>query len=194
MSLYAATKASMEVLAYAYSHLHKVPITAFRFFTVYGPWGRPDMALFKFVDAVTNDRPIQIHGDGTAERDFTYIEDLVEAVSRLIPLSPSTPAGAIANGGAAFRAINIGAGKPFTVLQLVSAVEQAVGRPAILQFMPPQPGDVPRTFASATLLEQLTGFRPRTSLLEGVRRFVGWYRDWTKDKPAPKPASAISSS
>jgi UDP-glucuronate 4-epimerase len=172
LSLYAATKKGMEVMTHAYANLHGIPTTVFRFFTVYGPWGRPDMALFKFTDAILHGRPIEIYGDGHMERDFTYVDDLVEAIIRLVPLKPND------DQGVPFRVVNIGGGQPVGLLAFVETLESLLDRKAIRQMLPMQPGDVPRTFASPALLEQLTGFRPSTPLATGVARFLGWYRDY----------------
>ncbi|WP_181700590.1 NAD-dependent epimerase/dehydratase family protein [Chthonobacter albigriseus] len=185
LTLYAATKKSMEVMAHSYAHLYAIPTTAFRFFTVYGPWGRPDMALFKFVDAILADRPIDIYGEGRMERDFTYIDDLVEAIIRLVPIAPSEANRAAGEGVAdtlsriaPFRVVNIGGGQPIGLLPFVDTVEAAVGKPAVRNMLPMQQGDVPRTYASAALLEALTGYRPHTPVETGVKAFVAWYRAW----------------
>ncbi|MEJ0012012.1 MAG: NAD-dependent epimerase/dehydratase family protein [Bauldia sp.] len=181
LSLYAATKKGMEAMAHSQSHLHRLPTTALRFFTVYGPWGRPDMALFKFVDAVLAGRPIEIYGNGDMTRDFTYVDDLVEAIVRLIPIAPDEAnrvAGDSLSPQAPFRAVNIGGGRPVGVLDLVAAVEAAVGRPAIRTMLPMQPGDVPHTHASSALLKLLTGYETATPLDAGVRAFVDWYRGY----------------
>lgn len=182
MTLYAATKKSMELMAHSYAHLYKVPITAFRFFTVYGPWGRPDMALFKFVDAIDNGRPIDIYGEGRMSRDFTYIDDLVESIVRLSHIAPSEEnrvapekATDTLSRHAPFRVVNTGGGQPVELMTFVETVEKAMGRPAIRNMLPMQQGDVPRTFASPDLLEALTGFKPSVSVEEGVARFVEWY-------------------
>jgi UDP-glucuronate 4-epimerase len=180
MTLYAATKKSGELMAHSYAHLYKVPTTAFRFFTVYGPWGRPDMALFKFVDCILNGRPIEIYGEGRMSRDFTYIDDLVEGIVRLMDVIPAED-NRIAeidtlSHHAPFRIVNVGGGQPVELMRFVETVEAAVGRPAIRTMLPMQQGDVPRTFAAPDLLNSLTGFTPSISVEEGVRRFVEWYR------------------
>ncbi|RVR08052.1 NAD-dependent epimerase [Sinorhizobium meliloti] len=182
MTLYAATKKSMELMAHSYAHLYKVPTTSFRFFTVYGPWGRPDMTLFKFVDAIHNGRPIDIYGEGRMSRDFTYIDDLVESIVRLSHVPPSEEnrvapekATDTLSRHAPFRVVNTGGGQPVELMTFVETVEKAVGRPAIHNMLPMQQGDVPRTFASPDLLEALTGFKPSVSVEEGVARFVEWY-------------------
>ncbi len=185
MTLYAATKKSMELMAHSYAHLYRVPTTAFRFFTVYGPWGRPDMALFKFVDAIHNNRPIDIYGEGRMSRDFTYIDDLVEGILRLSDVAPSEDNRVAADTAddtlsrhAPFRVVNLGGGQPVDLMTFVETVEKAVGRPAIRNMLPMQKGDVPRTYASPELLEALTGFKPSVSIEEGVARFVKWYAQY----------------
>jgi UDP-glucuronate 4-epimerase len=182
MTIYAATKKSMELMAHSYAHLFDIPTTAFRFFTVYGPWGRPDMALFKFVDAIRNDRPIEIYGEGKMSRDFTYIDDLVEGIVRLTGVVPneanrvhSETVIDTLSRHAPFRIVNIGGGQPAELMRFVETVEECMGKPAIRNMLPMQPGDVPRTFASPELLIALTGFRPEIGLDVGVRRFVEWY-------------------
>ncbi|MDQ0319266.1 UDP-glucuronate 4-epimerase [Pararhizobium capsulatum DSM 1112] len=182
MTLYAATKKSSELMAHSYAHLYKVPTTAFRFFTVYGPWGRPDMALFKFVDAILKDQPIDIYGEGKMSRDFTYIDDIVEGIIRLSANAPAEANRVTAPGvtdtlskHAPFRVVNIGGGEPVELMTFVEIVEQAVGKSAIRNMLPMQQGDVPRTFASPDLLKALTSFTPAITVENGVRRFVEWY-------------------
>jgi len=184
LSLYAATKKSGELMLHSYAHLFELPTTAIRFFTVYGPWGRPDMALFKFVDAMLADRPIDVYGEGKMSRDFTYIDDLVEAIVRLVPLAPSRENAHLTDGvdslsaTAPFRVVNIGRGQPIDLLDFVAAVEKKLGRQAKKNMLPMQPGDVPATFASADLLEKLTGYRPATAIEDGVGAFVDWYKEY----------------
>lgn len=185
LTLYAASKKATELMAHSYSHLWDLPTTTFRFFTVYGPWGRPDMAPHRFTKGVIEGTPIDIYNNGAMARDFTYIDDLVEAILRLMACVPPSPAArsSTLNGdslspAAPFRAVNIGAGRPTGLLDFVQAVEAAVGRPAIRNYLPMQPGDVVQTFASADLLDALTGFRPAMPLSEGVVAFVQWYRDY----------------
>ncbi|NKN37536.1 NAD-dependent epimerase/dehydratase family protein [Agrobacterium sp. a22-2] len=195
LTIYAATKKAMEAMGHSYAHLHKVPTTAFRFFTVYGPWGRPDMALFKFTDAIINHRPVEIYSEGRMSRDFTYIDDLVEAIVRLADIPPAESNRIDAadvvdtlSRHAPFRVINIGAGLPVELIRFVDIVEEAIGQQAIRRYLPPQKGDVPRTFADQKLLKALTGFVPQTPLEEGVREFVKWYRAWSqalRDDEAP---------
>jgi UDP-glucuronate 4-epimerase len=185
MTLYAATKKSMEVMAHSYAHLHKIPTTAFRFFTVYGPWGRPDMALFKFVEAILSDKPIDIYGEGRMSRDFTFVDDLVEGIVRLMAIAPnesnriaSTVATDTLSKQGPFRIVNIGGGQPVELMRFVETVEEAIGKPALRNMLPMQKGDVPRTFADPELLKALTGFTPQVDVNEGVRRFVNWYREY----------------
>ncbi|ENN87190.1 UDP-glucuronate 5'-epimerase [Rhizobium freirei PRF 81] len=184
MTIYAATKKSMELMAHSYAHLFNVPTTAFRFFTVYGPWGRPDMALFKFVDAIRNDRPIEIYGEGKMSRDFTYIDDLVEGIVRLIGVVPSEENRVVSetvidtlSKNAPFRVVNIGGGQPVGLMTFVETIETMLGKKAIRKMLPMQPGDVHNTFAVPDLLAALTGFKPQIEVDEGVRRFVEWYQE-----------------
>jgi UDP-glucuronate 4-epimerase len=184
MTIHAATKKSMELMAHSYAHLFGTPTTAFRFFTVYGPWGRPDMALFKFVDAVRHDRPIEIYGEGKMSRDFTYIDDLIEGIVRLIAVVPSEENRVVSDAfidslsrNAPFRIVNIGGGTSVELMHFVETIEAALGKPAIRQMLPMQPGDVHRTFADPSLLVALTDFKPQISVEEGVRRFVEWYQE-----------------
>lgn len=180
MTLYAATKKSTELMAHSYAHLYNVPTTAFRFFTVYGPWGRPDMALFKFVDNILNGRPIEIYGEGRMSRDFTYIDDLVEGIVQLMSVVPAEENRIegidTLSRHAPFRVVNIGGGQPVELMHFVETVEAALGRNAIRTMLPMQQGDVPRTFAAPELLAALTGFKPSIAVEDGVRRFVDWYR------------------
>ena len=182
LSLYAATKKAMEVMAHASAHLHRVPTTAVRFFTVYGPWGRPDMALFKFSEAILAGRPIEVYGEGNMTRDFTYIDDLVEGMVRLLALPPAESnrvAGIDSlSPQAPFRVVNIGRDAPTALFDLIAALEKALGRTAQRRLLPMQPGDVPRTHASAELLAALTGYRPATGVERGVPAFADWYRQW----------------
>ncbi|MGQ2969596.1 MAG: NAD-dependent epimerase/dehydratase family protein [Allorhizobium sp.] len=181
LTIYAATKKSMELMAHAHAHLYKTPTTAFRFFTVYGPWGRPDMALFKFVDLMLNDQPIEIYGEGQMSRDFTYIDDLIEAIVRISHVIPDE-SNRVADDKietlsrqAPFRLVNIGGGQPENLMDFVELVEKALGQPAIRHMLPMQKGDVPRTYAAPDLLQALTGYTPTTKLEEGVKAFVEWY-------------------
>ena len=182
LSFYAATKKGMELMAHTYAHLHKIPITAFRFFTVYGPWGRPDMALFKFVKAILEDREIEVYGQGQMSRDFTYIDDLVSGIvnlSRIIPSETNrvatSEAGDTLSRQGPFRVVNIGGGQPVSVLDFIESIERVIGRSARRKMLPMQQGDVPRTYASPDLLVALTGEKPQVTLDEGVKAFVEWY-------------------
>lgn len=185
MSFYAATKKATEAMAHSYAHLFDLPVTMFRFFTVYGPWGRPDMALFKFTRAMLAGEAIDVYNHGEMMRDFTYVEDLVEAIRRLIDAAPIRPESAedIAEGDslspvAPWRVVNIGNSKPVQLGDMIAAIEDALGMEAKRNLMPMQPGDVPATWADAELLRTLTGYVPETDIREGVRRFVAWYRDY----------------
>jgi UDP-glucuronate 4-epimerase len=187
LTLYAASKKATELMAHSYAHLWEIPTTAVRFFTVYGPWGRPDMALFKFVDAIANNRPIDIYGEGRIARDFTYVDDLVEAIVRLVPCVPSPESSQHTDDVdslspiAPFRVVNIGRSKPVGLLDFVDAIEGKLGRKAIRNLLPMQPGDPSVTVANSDLLYRLTGYRPETSLEEGIAKFVDWYREYFKD-------------
>lgn len=181
LTLYAATKKAGEVMAHSQAHLYGIATTLFRFFTVYGPWGRPDMAYFKFVRAMLRDEPIDIYGHGQMSRDFTYIDDLVEGVVRLMSCIPE--AGVPAGGEldsispvAPHRIVNIGGGQPVALLDFIAACEKSLGVTAKRKYLPMQQGDVPATFASADLLERLTGYKPSTPIQPGVDAFVAWYR------------------
>ena len=181
LSLYAATKAGGELISHSYSHLWRIPTTAFRFFTVYGPWGRPDMALFRFVRAILAGEPIDVYNEGAMERDFTYVADLVEAIRRLIDRPPEAGSPVVGDSlspAAPWRVVNIGRGAPVGLMDFIGETERALGRKAQLNFLPMQQGDVKRTFADASLLETLTGYRPTTGLSEGVAAFCAWYREY----------------
>jgi UDP-glucuronate 4-epimerase len=185
MSFYAATKKATESMAHSYAHLYDLPITMFRFFTVYGAWGRPDMAHFKFTKAILEGKPIDIYNHGKMQRDFTYIDDLVAGICALIDAAPERPeteqdipAGDSLSSVAPYRVVNIGNGQPVELMTFIEAIETAIGRPAEKRFMPMQPGDVPATWADASLLETLTGSRPSTPISTGIQAFVDWYRDY----------------
>jgi len=184
VSLYAATKRSAELMAHAYAHLFGLPATGLRFFTVYGPWGRPDMAAFAFTRAIAEGRPIDVYNEGRMERDFTYIDDVVEAIARLID-RPPTPNPAFdplrpdpASAAAPHRIYNIGNNAPVPLDRFICAIEAAVGAPATRRLLPMQPGDVPSTCADIADLAAAIGFSPSISIEEGMRRFVAWYRDF----------------
>lgn len=184
LSFYAATKKATENMAHSYAHLFDLPVTMFRFFTVYGPWGRPDMALFKFTKAILEGKPIDVYNYGDMKRDFTYVEDLVEGIRLLIDAVPVRPEDGIVPEGdslspvAPWRIVNIGNSEAVQLTEFISAIEDATGRKAEQNLMPMQAGDVPATWANADLLQALTGYRPKTSVREGVARFVEWYRDY----------------
>lgn len=184
MSFYAATKKANEAMAHSYAHLFGLPVTMFRFFTVYGPWGRPDMALFKFTKAILNGDPIDVYNYGDMRRDFTYVTDLVEAIRLLIDAVPERPAnGDVPEGDslspvAPWRIVNIGNGEPVQLMDYIAAIEAATGRKAQCNLMPMQAGDVPATWAETSLLKRLTGYKPRTHVPKGVAAFVAWYREY----------------
>ena len=182
MSFYAATKKANEAMSHSYAHIHGLPVTMFRFFTVYGPWGRPDMALFKFVSAIRDGTPIDVYNHGNMKRDFTYIDDLVEALVRLINVAPHSPdnrgealSGDSLSAVAPWRVVNIGNSNPVMLRDFIAAIEVALGQTAEKNFMPMQPGDVPATWADTRLLNQLIGEMPQTPLRKGVQAFVDWY-------------------
>jgi len=182
MSFYAATKKSNEVMAHSYAHLYDIPTTMFRFFTVYGPWGRPDMALFKFTKAVLNGDAIDIYNHGDMSRDFTYVDDLVRGIHLLLDAVPERrddiPEGDSLSPVAPHRIVNIGNGEPVQLMAFVDAIEKALGQPAKKNFMDMQPGDVPATWADGSLLRDLTDYTPKTDIETGVKAFVDWYRDY----------------
>ncbi len=184
MTLYAASKRATELIAHSYAHLFHIPTTMFRFFTVYGPWGRPDMALFKFVQNILADTPIDIYNHGKMGRDFTYVDDLVEGIVRLIDAVPvvGRSAGPMDSLSpvAPFRVVNIGGGQTVQLLDFIEEIERAIGKPAIRNYLEMQPGDVPTTTASPALLEALTDYKPETPVSVGVPAFVRWYRDYYK--------------
>ncbi len=186
ISMYAASKKSNELMAHTYSHLFGLPTTGLRFFTVYGPWGRPDMALFLFTKAILNDEPIQVFNEGNMRRDFTYIDDIVEGVIRVIDRIPNgnpdwtgkhpDPATSVAP----FKVYNIGNSSPVNLMEFIEAIEEALGRKAQKEMLPMQPGDVPATWADTTDLENELDYKPNTPVKEGVRRFVEWYKSYFK--------------
>lgn len=184
VSLYAATKKANELMAHVYSHLYGVPATGLRFFTVYGPWGRPDMAYWKFTDAIREGRPIDVYNNGDMARDFTYVDDVIEAMARVIgmPARPDpdfdreTPNPA--SSWAPHRIYNIGATRPERLLDMIALLEHAIGRKAEMRLMPMQPGDVKETWADVADLEAAVGFRPQVSLEDGIARFVAWRETW----------------
>ncbi len=173
VSLYAATKKANELMAHTYSHLYGIPTTGLRFFTVYGPWGRPDMAYFLFTKAILEDKPIKVFNYGRMKRDFTYIDDIVEGIVRVInqipqPLSSSVP----------YKIYNIGNNQPVELGQFIEVLEDCIGKKAIKEFLPMQPGDVPLTYADVDDLIKDVGFQPHTSLETGLKKFVSWYKNY----------------
>jgi UDP-glucuronate 4-epimerase len=184
LTLYAATKRANELMAHSYSHLFGIPATGLRFFTVYGPWGRPDMALFLFTRAILGGEPIDVFAGGELERDFTYIDDIIEGVRRVIDLVPAASPGqdlaqsTPADSAAPFRVYNIGGGRPEKVSRLIEVLEGVLGRKAEKRFLPMQPGDVVATRADTDALQRATGFAPSTPIEEGVPQFVRWYREF----------------
>jgi len=188
LTLYAATKKATEAMGHSYAHLWNLPTTMFRFFTVYGPWGRPDMALFKFTRGILRGEPIDIYNHGEMWRDFTFVSDLVRGIRLLIdavPQRPETPEAIpewdSLSPAAPFRVVNIGNNDKVRLEDFVSAIEAECGRPAVRNYMDMQKGDVPATWADAMLLEKLTGYRPQTDVREGIRQFVAWYRDYYRE-------------
>lgn len=182
VSLYAATKKSNELMAHAYSHLYDLPMTGLRFFTVYGPWGRPDMAYFKFVDAIAKGQPIDVYNHGEMKRDFTYIDDVVEGIIRVMDRAPRKQSKAEAEATqtttAPYKIYNIGNHSPVTLMDFISTIEKAMGKIAEKNMMPMQPGDVPATYADVQDLMDDVGFKPDTPLSEGITKFVAWYKDY----------------
>ncbi|MCW8841788.1 MAG: NAD-dependent epimerase/dehydratase family protein [Rhodobacteraceae bacterium] len=183
MSFYAATKIANEAMAHSYAHLFDIPTTMFRFFTVYGPWGRPDMAPMKFARAILNNEPIDVYNYGNMQRDFTYVGDLVEGIVRLMGKAPTAdPIGPMDSLSpvAPFRVVNIGNGSPVPLSDFIAALEDALGRKAERNLLPMQPGDVVATWADAALIEALVGKLPHTDIKDGVQAFVEWYRGWNR--------------
>jgi UDP-glucuronate 4-epimerase len=172
ISLYAATKKSGELMAYTYSHLYKLPVTALRFFTVYGPFGRPDMAYFKFVKAVVEGKEIEVYNNGEQYRDFTYIDDITEGIEKIMAVPPAN--------NPPFALYNIGNSSPVHLMDFIRIIEEETGRKALKKMMPRQPGDVTGTFADVHLLEEKIGFKPKTPVREGIRQFVEWYKSYYK--------------
>ncbi|MEO1401095.1 MAG: NAD-dependent epimerase [Cyanobacteria bacterium J06635_1] len=178
VSLYAATKKANELMAHSYSHLYNLPTTGLRFFTVYGPWGRPDMAYFKFVDAIANDRPIQVYNHGKMKRDFTYIDDVIEGVVRTLRRPPEALENPEFNTQAPYKVYNIGNHSPVELMTFIETIETAMGKTAEKQMMPMQPGDVTATYADVDDLMADVGFKPNTPLDVGIGKFVAWYREY----------------
>ncbi len=185
LTIYAATKKANEAMGHSYAHLWDLPTTMFRFFTVYGTWGRPDLAYFKFVDLILNGNPIDVYNNGDMYRDFTHVEDLVRGIRLLIDVPPERPASSaeIEEGDslspvAPYRVVNIGNGDKVRLLDFIEAIEEAVGQKAVRNYMPMQMGDVPATWADNSLLQRLTGYTPQTQFKDGIAEFVTWYRDY----------------
>lgn len=185
LTIYAATKKANESMGHSYAHLWNLPTTMFRFFTVYGTWGRPDLALYKFVDAILDDRPIDIYNHGDMYRDFTYVDDLVRGIRLLIDAVPERPSSR--NGipewdslspVAPYRVVNIGNSDKVRLLDFIDAIEEALGKKAIRNYMEMQKGDVPATWANAEALQNLTGYQPQTDFKDGIALFVSWFRDY----------------
>ncbi|WP_170452509.1 GDP-mannose 4,6-dehydratase [Ruegeria arenilitoris] len=185
LTIYSATKKANEAMGHSYAHLWDLPTTMFRFFTVYGTWGRPDLALYKFVDAILDGRPIDIYNHGEMYRDFTNVNDLVRGIRLLIdaaPVRPDSPEdieeGDSLSPVAPYRVVNIGNGDKVRLMDFVEAIEEAVGKKAIRNYMPMQMGDVPATWANTDLLQRLTGYRPQTDFKDGIAQFVEWFREY----------------
>jgi len=185
LTIYAATKKANEVMAHSYAHLWNLPTTMFRFFTVYGPWGRPDMAFFKFTKGILEGATIDVYNNGDMWRDFTYVEDLVRGIRLLIDAVPvregaktSVPDGDSLSQVAPFRIVNIGNSDKVRLMDFIDAIEDATGKTAIRNYMPMQTGDVPATWANADLLSSLTGYKPQTDFRDGIAKFVAWYREY----------------
>lgn len=176
ISLYAATKKSNEVIAHSYSHLFDIPITALRFFTVYGPSGRPDMAYFKFTEAILNNKPIDVYNHGRMKRDFTYIDDIVKSLTLLIKNKPKKSSNKITNAASRFRIYNLGNNNPITLKRFIKSIEVSLGKKAIINSLPMQAGDVPITYANIDDLNNEIGFFPETTIEEGMSKFVEWYK------------------
>jgi len=186
VSLYAASKKANELMAHTYSHLFALPTTGLRFFTVYGPWGRPDMALFLFTKAILDDKPIDVFNYGKMQRDFTYVDDIVEGVVRVLDRVPEpnpaydAVAADPATSSAPYRVFNIGNNNPVQLLDYIACLEDALGKKAEKRLLPLQDGDVPATYANTDALKEWVGFVPGTKIEEGIGRFVAWYRDYYK--------------
>jgi UDP-glucuronate 4-epimerase len=185
LTIYAATKKATESMGHSYAHLYDLPTTMFRFFTVYGTWGRPDLALYKFVDAILDGRPIDIYNHGDMYRDFTYVDDLVRAIALLIKAVPERPLAAMdiqpgdsLSPVAPYRIVNIGNSDKVRLLDFIEVIEDCLGQKAIRNYMGMQTGDVPATWANADLLQRLTGYRPQTNFKDGIQEFITWFRDY----------------
>jgi UDP-glucuronate 4-epimerase len=187
VSLYAVTKKSNELMAHCYAHLYRLPTTGLRFFTVYGPWGRPDMALFKFTQAILNEQPLEVYNQGKMKRDFTYVDDIVDAMVALLDHIPEpdpnwngdAPNSATSN--APYRIYNIGNNRPIELSRFIEVLEDVIGKKADLRYLPMQPGDVLSTYADIQSLYDAVGFQPKTSVEQGIANFVDWYRDYYRN-------------
>jgi len=188
VSFYAATKKANEAMAHSYAHLYGLPCTGLRFFTVYGPWGRPDMAYWRFTDRIMKGEPIQVFGEGKMSRDFTYIDDIIDGIIRLIPLPPQpnpnwdSKAQDQATSMAPWRILNIGNNQPTELEHFISVLEETIGIKAVKEYLPMQDGDVRSTAADITAIQELTGFQPHTKIEDGIPAFVEWYRRWHGNK------------
>ncbi len=184
VSLYAASKKANELMAHTYSYLYNLPTTGLRFFTVYGPWGRPDMALFLFTNAILNDKPIKVFNNGNMQRDFTYIDDIVEGVIRVMKNIPeadpkwSSDAPNPSSSCVPYKLYNIGNNQPIALMKFVHAIEEAIGKKAVIDYLPMQPGDVPATYADVSDLTADIDFKPSTPIKQGIQSFVDWYMDY----------------
>jgi UDP-glucuronate 4-epimerase len=181
VSLYAATKKANELMAHTYSHLYQIPVTGLRFFTVYGPWGRPDMAYFKFVQAIDRGKPIDVYNFGKMQRDFTYIDDIIEGVFRVMHKPPKTAT--VDGSQARYKLYNIGNNQPVELMNFITLIEKALGKEAKKNFLPMQPGDVLTTYADVDDLMHDVGFKPTTSIEDGIHHFVQWYRECMISRP-----------
>ena len=199
VSLYAATKKANELMSHSYAHLYGLPTTGLRFFTVYGPWGRPDMALFKFTQSILAGHPIDVYNQGDMRRDFTYIDDIAEAVVRLMAVIPTqnpdwtVESGSPAESSAPYRVYNIGNSQPVQLTEFIHELERALGVSARMNLLPIQPGDVLETSADTSALEAVIGFKPKTPLADGLAHFVRWYRDHYRHEHSQPTASSLMS-
>lgn len=180
VSLYAATKKANELMAHTYSHLYDLPTTGLRFFTVYGPWGRPDMSYFKFAKAIINGEKIEVYNSGNMKRDFTYIDDIVEGIVRLLDKKPERIKLPSISSNAPYKIYNIGNNQPVELMHFISVIEEKIGKKAFKEFLPMQAGDVLITYADVEDLEQDVGFKPKTMIDEGIKKFVDWYKEYYK--------------
>jgi UDP-glucuronate 4-epimerase len=184
VSLYAATKKANEMMAHCYSHLYQIPTTGLRFFTVYGPWGRPDMALFKFTQAIMHGKQLEVYNQGRMKRDFTYVDDIVSAMVKLLDHVPQPNSGwdskhpDPATSSAPYRIFNIGNNRPTELARFIEVLETIIGKKADIRYLPLQPGDVLETYADVDSLSEAVGFAPSTTIEDGIAKFVAWYRTY----------------